>query len=179
VLWQAPPPAPPPPLAFRTATLQRAAHGIDVEMLAVTEVPVRVTITRAGVRIGRGTGVLERGSTAVRVRIGPKSMKPLRPGLHVALRIEYGASTPLHARPALLLGHAGPETDAPRAARSEARIVVAGGHRRAQAGGRPSSSVGGRQARRGGPQNAPRRVKTAGTVFTRIVRSRKTDQRSR
>jgi hypothetical protein len=106
VLWQAPPPAPPPPLAFRTATLQRAAHGIDVTILAVTEVPVRVTITRAGLRIGRGTGVLERGSTAVRVRIGPKSLKPLRPGLHVAVSIEYGASTPLHARPALLLGHA-------------------------------------------------------------------------
>ena len=29
------------------------------------------------------------------------------------------------------------------------------------------------------PQNAPRRVNTAGTVFTRIDRSRNTDQRSR
>jgi hypothetical protein len=105
VLWQQPPPpAPPPPLAFRTATLQRAAHGIDVEMLAVANVPVRVTISRAGVRLGRTTGAVDRGSTFVRVRIGPKGLKPLRPGLHIHVAIEYDGPLTLHAHPALLLG---------------------------------------------------------------------------
>ncbi|HEX5924509.1 MAG TPA: hypothetical protein VFY45_11800 [Baekduia sp.] len=105
MLWQLPPPpAPPPPLAFRTATLQRAAHGIDVEMLAVTNLPVRVTISRGGIRLGRNTGTIDRGSTSVRVRIGPKGIKPLRPGIHVTIAIEYGGPLTLHAHPALLLG---------------------------------------------------------------------------
>jgi hypothetical protein len=107
VLWQAPPPAPPPPLAFHTATLRRAAHAIDVEMLATTSVPVRVTLSRGTRRLGRDTGVLDRGSTVVRVRIGPKSLKPLRRGLHVTVTIDYGAPTPLKARPALLLPPSG------------------------------------------------------------------------
>ena len=116
MLWQAPPPAPPPPLAFHTATLQRAAHGIDVELLATTTVPVRVTISRAGTRLGRDTGTLQRGSTSVRVRIGPRGIKPLRRGLHVTVTIEYGAPTPLHAHPALQLGSAGPEDEGPLSA---------------------------------------------------------------
>ena len=101
MLWQAPPPAPPPPLAFRTATLHRGAHAIDVEIIATANVPVRVTISRHGTRIGRDGGAVDRGSTIVRVRIGPKSLKPLREGLRVSVAIEYGAPTPLHARPAL------------------------------------------------------------------------------
>jgi hypothetical protein len=108
VLWQAPPtPAPPPPLAFRTATLHRGAHAIDVEILATANVPVRVTLSRHGTRIGRDTGVVDRGSTFVRVRIGPKSLKPLRKGLRVSVAIEYGASEPLHARPLLKLAPPG------------------------------------------------------------------------
>jgi hypothetical protein len=105
VLWQLPPPpAPPPPLAFRTATLQRAAHGIDVEMLAVANLPVRVTISRGGIRLGRNTGTVDRGSTFVRVRIGPKGIKPLRAGIHVRVAIEYGGPLTLRAHPSLLLG---------------------------------------------------------------------------
>ena len=116
MLWQAPTPAPPPPIAFRTATLQRAVRGIDVEILAVTNVPVRVTISRAGLRLGRDTGVVDRGSNAVRVKLGPKGIKPLRRGLHVTVTIEYGASSPLKARPALQLGHASAEDDGPLSA---------------------------------------------------------------
>jgi hypothetical protein len=116
VLWQAPPPAPPPPLAFRTATLHRGAHSIDVEILATANVPVRVTISRHGLRLGRDGGVVDRGSTVVRVRIGPKSLKPLRKGLHVAVAIEYGAREPLHARPALKL--------APRSADDTKPLVI-------------------------------------------------------
>ncbi|HWI72174.1 MAG TPA: hypothetical protein VNT55_09475 [Baekduia sp.] len=103
MLWQAPPPAPPPPIAFHTATLQRAAHAIDVEMLSTTDVPIRVTISRGTRRLGRDTGVLQRGTMFLRVHIGPKGLKPLRRGIHVAVTIEYGAPTPLRARPALLL----------------------------------------------------------------------------
>jgi hypothetical protein len=101
VPWPAPPPAPPPPIAFHTATLQRAAHAIDVEMLSTTDVPIRVTISRGTLRLGRDTGVLHRGTMFLRVRVGPKGLKPLRRGLHVAVTIEYGAPAALHARPAL------------------------------------------------------------------------------
>jgi hypothetical protein len=111
VLWQAPPPAPPPPLAFRTATLHRAAHAIDVELLSVNTIPVRVTISRGGRRLGRGVDTTGRGSTFVRVTIGPKSIKPLRRGLHVDVRVEYGASTPLRYHPALLLAPPGADDE--------------------------------------------------------------------
>jgi hypothetical protein len=97
------PPPPPPPLAFRTATLHRHAHAIDVELIAVARAGVRVTISRHGTRLGRGTGDVERGSTHVRVPIGPKGIKPLRRGIHVDVAIEYGGPAPLHAHPALLL----------------------------------------------------------------------------
>jgi hypothetical protein len=111
VLWQAPPtPAPPPPLAFRTATLRRADHAIDVELMAVARVDVRVTITRAGHRLGRGIDHLDRGSTFVRVPIGPKSLRPLRRGLHVNVDVEYGPPTPVHAFATLILPAPGDHT---------------------------------------------------------------------
>jgi hypothetical protein len=97
------PPPPPPPLAFRTATLHRHAHAIDVELIAVARAGVRVTISRHGTRLGRGVGDVERGSTVVRVPIGPKGIKPLRRGIHVDVAIEYGGPEALHAHPALLL----------------------------------------------------------------------------
>jgi hypothetical protein len=108
------PPGPPPPLAFRTATLHRHAHAIDVELIAVARAGVRVTVSRHGTRLGRGTGDVERGSTFVRVPVGPKGIKPLRRGIHVDVAIEYGGPVALHAHPALLLAppHADDETGA-------------------------------------------------------------------
>jgi hypothetical protein len=111
VLWQAPPPAPPPPLAFRTATLNRDAHAIDVRLMAVARVAVRVTISRHGHRLGRGAGAFERGTTDVRIRIGPKAIKPLRRGLHVDVAIEYGPPAPLRARTVLLVAPSGDDDD--------------------------------------------------------------------
>jgi hypothetical protein len=101
------PPPPPPPLAFRTATLHREARAIDVELIAVARSGVRVTVSRHGTRLGRGTGDVERGSTFVRVPIGPKGIKPLRRGIHVDIAIDYGGPIPLHAHPALLLAPPG------------------------------------------------------------------------
>jgi hypothetical protein len=111
VLWQAPPPQP-PPLAFRSAELHRAAHAIDVEIISVVEhIPVRVSISRNGVRLGRGADATERGSTFVRVRIGPKGLRPLRPGLRVRVLIDYGSAEPLRARPRLVAPPPGQDVD--------------------------------------------------------------------
>lgn len=111
MLWPAPPPQP-PPLAFHAAELHRAAHAIDVEILSVIEhLPVRVAITRNGLRLGRGTDATARGSTFVRVRIGPKGLKPLRPGLHVTVLIDYGSGEPLRTRAPLVAPPPGQDVD--------------------------------------------------------------------
>jgi hypothetical protein len=111
LLWQAPPPQP-PPLAFRAAELHRAAHAIDVQILSVVEhLPVRVAITRNGTRLGLTGDATERGSTFVRVRIGPKGLKPLRPGLHVTVLIDYGSGTPLRTRTTLTAPPPGEDVD--------------------------------------------------------------------
>lgn len=115
MLWQAPqlpPPPQPPPLAFRAAELHRAAHAIDVEILSVIEnIPVRVAIARNGVRLGHGTDATTRGSTFVRVRLGPKGLKPLHPGLHVTILIDYGSAEPLRTRAALQAPPPGQDVD--------------------------------------------------------------------
>jgi hypothetical protein len=112
VLAHAPPPPQPPPLAFHAAELHRAAHAIDVEILSVVEhIPVRVAITRNGLRLGRGADATGRGSTFVRVRIGPKGLRPLRPGLHVTVLIDYGSGAPLRARAALVAPPPGQDVD--------------------------------------------------------------------
>ncbi|HWH93532.1 MAG TPA: hypothetical protein VNT03_06695 [Baekduia sp.] len=117
MLW-APPPLPPPPapppLAFRAATLDRAAHTIDVELMAAAAVSATVVVSRNGSRLGRGSGAMDRGGTVISVRIGPKAMRPLRKGLHVNVAIYWGAGAPLRARPALEL--APPEDDGPLSA---------------------------------------------------------------
>jgi hypothetical protein len=90
-------------LAFRSATLDRAHHTIDVDMMAAAQVTATVVISRHAVRLGRARGSMDRGGTVISVRIGPKGMKPLRKGLHVDVAIFWGASEPLHAHPALKL----------------------------------------------------------------------------
>src|SRR3954454_22083085 len=96
------PPSPgPPPLAFRSATLDRAAHTIDVELMAVAQVSASVVIARHGVRLGRGSGSMERGATMIWVRIGPKAIKPLHKGLHVDVQIFWASGSPLPPHPAL------------------------------------------------------------------------------
>jgi hypothetical protein len=107
-----PPPPQPPPLAFRAAELHRAAHAIDVEVLSVVEhLPLRVRVARNGTRLGRGVEATVRGSTFVRVRLGPKALKPLHPGLHVTVLIDYGSREPLRARAALVAPPPGQDVD--------------------------------------------------------------------
>jgi hypothetical protein len=108
-----PPPPGPPPLAFRSATLDRAAHTIDVDLMAVAKVSATVLIARHGVRLGHGSGSMDRGGTVISVKIGPKGIKPLRKGLHVDVQIFWGANAPLRAHPALKL--APPDSQGPRA----------------------------------------------------------------
>lgn len=111
MLWQATPPQP-PPLAFRAAELHRAAHAVDVEIISVFEhIPLRVAISRNGTRLGLSGDATERGSTFVRVRIGPKGLKPLRPGLHVTVLIDYGSGTPLRVTPVLTAPPPGADVD--------------------------------------------------------------------
>jgi hypothetical protein len=98
-----PPPPQPPPLAFRSAALDRAAHTIDVDLMAAAQVSATVVIQRHGVRLGRGGGTMDRGGTVISVRIGRKGIRPLRKGLHVDVLIYWGSSEPLRAHPALKL----------------------------------------------------------------------------
>jgi hypothetical protein len=99
----------PPPFAFRTATLVRVDHTIEVRLIAAADVTVTVVIGRGTVRLGTGRSRLGRGTTVVPVRIGPRGMKPLREGLHVKVAMYYGADDPVRATPALLLGDGEPE----------------------------------------------------------------------
>jgi hypothetical protein len=85
----------PPPLAFRSATLDGPLREIDVHMQAMEEIPVRVRISRQGQLIGTGGGDVHVGQSAVSVRVGPKTMRRLHPGQHVTVRIAYGAPEPL------------------------------------------------------------------------------------
>ena len=98
----------PPPFAFRTATLVRDDHTIEIRMIAAADVTVTVVIARGTVRLGTGRGHLGRGTTVVPVRIGPRAIKPLREGLHVKLAMYYGARDPVRANPALLIGDGEP-----------------------------------------------------------------------
>src|ERR1700709_1103905 len=98
-----PPPPGPPPLVFRSATLDRAARTIDVDVMAAAQVTATGLIARHGVRLGRATGSMDRGGTVISVKIGPKGIRPLRKGLHVAVPICCGAGSPLRAHPALKL----------------------------------------------------------------------------
>jgi hypothetical protein len=95
------PPAP-PPLAFQTATLRRDLGTIDVRIQAVDDIGVVVRIARSGVRIGRQEAMVHSGRTLVPVRIGPRSMHRLRPGLHVLVLIYFGSQWPLRAMTPLL-----------------------------------------------------------------------------
>ncbi|HEV7750802.1 MAG TPA: hypothetical protein VGO71_04635 [Baekduia sp.] len=99
-----------PPLAFRTATLVRADRTIEIRLSAVSQVGVRVVVSRGTVRLGAARAGLERGTSAVPVPIGPKGIRPLRKGLHVNVAIYYGPADPVRARPALLIGQS---ADAP------------------------------------------------------------------
>jgi hypothetical protein len=98
---QEPPPGP-PPMAFRSATLHRTHHAIDVRMQAMSEVGVRVTITRHGRRVGRRAAEVHVGRTLVRVGVGRRLLRHLRAGQHVDVTIDYGAPLPVHIFGAVL-----------------------------------------------------------------------------
>jgi hypothetical protein len=111
MLWPAPP-QPPPPLAFRAATLERRAHEIVIDLMAVARVSVRVSVYRDGVRLGRATAAFERGTESIPVHVGPKSLRRLRPGQHVTVTIEYGPPEPLRAHTTLRVPPPGQEPPA-------------------------------------------------------------------
>jgi len=98
-----------PPLAFRSATLVRTDRTIEVRLSAATQVAVRVVVARRELRLGQAHGALDRGTTVVPVRIGPRGIKPLRKGLHVDVAIYYGDREPVRAHAALLLGDGEPQ----------------------------------------------------------------------
>jgi hypothetical protein len=110
------PPSPgPPPVAFRSAALDRDARTIDVDLMATAAVSAKVVVARHGVRLGQKSGSMDRGGTEISVPIGPKGIRRLRKGIHVDVLIYWnGVSTPLRAHPALRL--VPPDSDGPLAA---------------------------------------------------------------
>jgi hypothetical protein len=85
----------PPPLAFRSATLHRPHHAIEVRMQAMSEVRVRVTIRRHGRRLGRSPGAVHQGRSIVRVVVRHALLRRLRVGQHVDVIIDFGAVQPI------------------------------------------------------------------------------------
>jgi hypothetical protein len=92
----------PPPLAFRSVTLERAAGRVDVRMQAMEDVGVRVSLRRHGVRFARHPGFVAKGQSVVGVPLGPRSRRHLRPGQHVDIAIEYGGPLPIVVHDAVL-----------------------------------------------------------------------------
>jgi hypothetical protein len=92
----------PPPMAFRSATLQRPRHAIEVRMSAMAEIGVRVTITRHGRRVGRRVAAVHIGRTLVRVNVARRLLRRLRTGQHVDLMIEFGTPVPVRIFGAVL-----------------------------------------------------------------------------
>jgi hypothetical protein len=85
----------PPPLAFRSATLHRPHHAIELRMQAMSEVRVRVTIRRHGRRLGHGPGAVHQGRSIVRVGVRRAILRRLRVGQHVDVIIEFGDPQPI------------------------------------------------------------------------------------
>jgi hypothetical protein len=81
---------PPPSFAFQDATLNRAARSVDVRIQAVDELGVVVRVNRRGRMLGRQEAQVHTGHTMVRVHIGPRSLRKLRPGLRVVVAIYFG-----------------------------------------------------------------------------------------
>jgi hypothetical protein len=104
-----PPPPGPPPVAFRSATLYRADHLIEVELMAtVVDAGVTVLVSRHGRRLGRSRGVTERSGATVSIPIGPRGLRMVgHGGRHVDVLIYYGGPEPLRAHPVLRMGRAG------------------------------------------------------------------------
>ena len=59
------------------------------------DVAVSVVLTRNGTRLGRRGVSVHPGRTLLPIRIGPRTARRLRPGLHLDLRIYYGAPDPV------------------------------------------------------------------------------------
>jgi hypothetical protein len=98
-----PRPPGPPPVAFRRAVLVRGGRAVAVAVQASHDVAVTVGVARAGTALARRSASLRPGQNVVRVPLGPRARRQLRPGRHVAITIGYGASAPLRTPNAVLL----------------------------------------------------------------------------
>ena len=96
-------PPSPPPLAFGHATLDPRHRSIGVTLMTTVEVAVTVVLSRQGRRVGRNGRTIRPGDARVRVPVGPRNRRRLRPGLHVDVAIYFGAPTPLRTRGVVLL----------------------------------------------------------------------------
>ena len=92
----------PPPLAFRSVTLHRPHHAIEVRVQAMSEIGVRIAVFRRGHRLGRRGAAVHVGRTVVRVAVGRRMLRRLRVGQHVDVTIDFGGPVPVHIFGAVL-----------------------------------------------------------------------------
>jgi hypothetical protein len=93
----------PPPLAFRSTTLHPDVHRIDVQIQAMTDVRVRLVLSRRGAPLGRLDGMVHSGQTVLGVAVADRLLRRLRPGHHVDVTIYFGATEPVRIHGAVLL----------------------------------------------------------------------------
>lgn len=93
----------PPPLSFRSATLKRQVHAIDVRIQAVQNAGVRIGISRKGAPLGEILASVDTGVTVVPVKVRPRDMRHLQPGVRVDVLLEVGWPEPLIFRDVPLL----------------------------------------------------------------------------
>jgi hypothetical protein len=91
-------PPSPPPLAFGSATLQRDRHAVVVTLKTTLELPVTVVLARNGRRLAMRGRTIRPGDARLRIPLGPRARRTLRPGMHVDVTIHFGATSPLRAR---------------------------------------------------------------------------------
>jgi hypothetical protein len=96
-------PVGPPPLAFRSTTLHPDVHRIDVRIQAMTDVRVRLLLSRRGAPLGRLDGMVHSGQTVLGVAVPQRVLRRLHPGHHVDVTIYFGAPEPVRIHGAVLL----------------------------------------------------------------------------
>ena len=92
----------PAPVAFRSATLHRPHHAIEVRVQAMSEIGVRVAVFRRGRRLGHRRAAVHVGRTMVRVGVNRRLLRRLRAGQHVDVTIDFGGPVPVHVFGAVL-----------------------------------------------------------------------------
>jgi hypothetical protein len=98
-----PRPPGPPPLAFARAVLVDGGRAVAIVVQATHDLDVVVVVSRGGTVVGRRGAAVHGGRNVVRVPLGPRGRRLLRPGRHVAIALHYGASAPLRTPSAVLV----------------------------------------------------------------------------